>query len=270
MQSECLSKTMNRWSITKSMHPFSIVIITFNEAENIGACLAAAQKVSNDIVVVDAFSNDETVQICEKIGARVIQKEWVNYSVNKNFGNELAKNDWILSLDADEVLSDELINSIRELTPEKGKVYLLDRISSYCGKWIRYGGWYPDWKIRIFNRKEIKWKGYFVHEILEVPPHFRKVLLKGKLLHYSYQTKVDFEKRLSKYAELAGNELYAKKKKATFFKLWVSPIIRFLRDFLFKRGFLDGKAGWEIASGNASVVFRKYRILKRLNRTSDA
>ena len=194
------------------------------------------------------------------------EKEWINYTVNKNYANSLAKNDWILSVDADEVLSDELINTLQTLKPVNSKVYLLDRISNYCGIWIKYGSWYPDWKVRLFNKKDVLWKGDFVHETLNIPSDFEYVRLKGKLLHYSYKTEQEFEERLNKYANLAAEDLFSKSKKASFFKRYFSPIIRFLRDFIFKKGFLDGKTGYKIALGNASAVYRKYQILKKLRK----
>lgn len=252
------------------MNQFSAVIITLNEAENIIACLDALKKVSDDILVIDAKSEDETVTICKERGVRVFEKDWVNYSENKNFGNSLSKNDWIISIDADEVLSAELIETIQNLKPKNGKVYALDRISSYCGKWIQYGAWYPDWKVRIFNRKDVQWKGYFVHETLDIPSDFEIIRLKGKLWHFSYKSEEDFEKRLSTYSKLASEELFRKGKKANFLKLWFSPIIRFMRDYFLKKGFLDGKEGFVIARGNASVVYRKYQLVRERNRAIES
>lgn len=244
----------------------SVVIITLNEAAQIAACLEPLKKVSDDIVVVDAFSNDETGAICKQYGARVFEKKWDNYSVNKNFGNSKAKHDWILSIDADEILSEELINSILGLNPEKGKVYALDRISSFCGKWIHHGSWYPDWKVRLFNRKEVQWQGDFVHETLNIPAGHELIRMPGKLWHNTFQNPEEYSQRQKKYADLAGRALFEKGKPYNFIKQWGAPIFRFVRDYFLKRGILDGKAGFTIAQINARVVFEKYRILRKLRK----
>lgn len=250
---------------TKSL--ISAVIITHNVVDTIGACLEALKKVCDDIVVMDSFSDDGTVVVCQKMGVRLIPQEWLGYSQTKNLGNELAKNDWILSIDSDEVLSEELINTLNSLEIKNGHVYSLDRLTNFCGKWIYHSGWYPEWKIRLFNKNEVKWQGDFVHETLNTPAGFVEEKLKGKLFHYSYKDKEDHLLRIKKYAKLSAQERFEKGKRATFIKIYFSPITRFFRTYFLRKGFLDGKEGWLIAWRGAYMVKLRYTILQELCRS---
>lgn len=243
----------------------SVVVITRNEAENLRASLPPLAALSDDIVVVDSFSTDDTVVLCRQAGATVVQREWQGYSAAKNFGNGIARNNWILSIDADEVLSHELAESIKNLRLKEGEVYELDRITNYCGAWIRHSGWYPDWKIRIFNRKEAVWEGDYVHERLKLPPGTRTVRLRGKLYHYSYRTSQDHLDRTARYAELSAAEMHARGKRATPAKRFLSPLFRFIRTYVIKLGILDGRNGWIISLRNARMVRARYARLQALN-----
>ncbi len=248
------------------MHELSAVVITYNEAENIEACVSALCRVAQEVLVVDSQSTDQTQEIARKAGAKVLETEWQGYSKTKNFANQQASFDWILSIDADEVLSEELILSLLNLVPDPKKVYALDRLTNYCGQWIRHSGWYPEWKIRLFNRKISHWEGAFVHEKLQHQKAVTTERLHGKLFHYSYKTSEDHLQRIRKYARLSAMELQAKGKKSNFLKRWISPSIRFLKTLLFKKAFLDGKNGWIISKRNAYLVHLKYTILSDLNR----
>lgn len=243
---------------------FSAVVITLNEAENIAACLQPLLAVTDDVVVVDSRSTDATVQIATKLGARVVSVDWQGYSQTKNYANSLARYDWILSIDADEVVSPELQASLRHWQPRPQTVFLLDRFTNYCGTWVRHSGWYPDWKIRLFDRREVHWTGAYVHEDLYLPPAVQQVKLEGKLFHYSYRNSEDHWARIEKYAQLSAAKLYHKGKKATLWKVWFSPVARFLRTYFLKRGFLDGKTGWILSARNFYLVRRKYRLLRAM------
>jgi len=248
--------------ITNHQSPITAVVITHNVADTIGACVAALRKVCDEVLLLDTNSTDGTIEICERLGAAVVQQEWHGFAKTKNIGNQLAKHDWILSIDADEVLSDELIAQLQNLHPEPCKVYALDRITSYCGQWIRHSGWYPDWKVRLFHRKQVEWQGDFVHETLRIPADFQELRLTGKLFHYSYKDSDDHLRRIEKYARLAAEEQFAKGKKPNFVKLWLSPPARFIRTYFLKMGFLDGKAGWVLSWRNAKMVRLRYRLLE--------
>ena len=249
------------------MAKISAVVITRNEAQYIEKCILALQQVAEEVIVVDSGSEDETVAIAKRLGAKVIIMDWEGYSKNKNTGNAAAANDWILSIDADEMLSEELIASIQNCPLEENTVYLLDRINNYCGQWIKHSGWYPDWKVRLFNRQHVQWKGDFVHETLVIPSTFRQQKLVGKLHHYSYETSEDHLQRIHRYATLAAQEMQVKGKQTNWIKMWLSPLARFLKTLIVQRAFLDGKNGWIISKRNALLVYLKYQKLQTLNRT---
>ncbi|MEM8908095.1 MAG: glycosyltransferase family 2 protein [Bacteroidota bacterium] len=250
------------------MTAISAVIITKNEAENISRCLEALQPVVAEILVVDSMSEDATVDICQQAGARVVQTDWQGYARTKNYANSLASHDWILSIDADEVLSASLQASLRQLQPHTGCVYSLDRITNFCGRWIKHSEWYPDWKLRLFDRRHCHWTGDYVHETLQYPSQSQVIRLEGRLLHYSYKSLDDHWNRLEKYTQLAAEALYEQKKPVTWVKLWLSPPLRFWRTFILGRGFLDGKWGWIISKRNAQMVRMKYQKLRALYRQS--
>ena len=244
----------------------SAVIITKNEAENIGKCIKALHLVSNDIVVIDANSSDQTVAIAQALGARVHQHKWVSYGHNKNIGNQLAQYDWILSIDADEVLSPELTQSLQQLSLQNNTVYSVNRLVNFGGDWVKHSGWHPDWKVRLFNRKKVSWdEQALVHEQLIIPTNSTIQQLTGLLYHYSYKDDADHWQRIESYAQLAAQQMATAGKKANFIKLYGSPIARFLRTYFLKKGFLDGYVGWKISYRNAYLVHRKYKLLNAMN-----
>ncbi len=242
------------------------VIITLNEEENVRACLEALSKVISEIIVLDSHSTDNTVKIAASFGAIVHSMDWLGYAQTKNKGNQLAKADWILSIDADEVLSPALIQSLAGLSLNEGTVYSLDRLTNFAGYWIRHSGWYPDWKPRLFHKKEVCWSGDYVHETLLIPATFNKVRLKGKLWHYSYKSLEDHAVRAEKYCRLAAQKMFAAGKKAGPVKRWLAPPVRFIRTFLLKGGILDGYPGLIISVRDAKQVFRKYQLLDEMQR----
>lgn len=252
--------------ILSKMPKISAVIITKNEATNIAQCLQSLLTVVDEILLIDAFSIDDTVKIAQELGAKVIQVKWEGYSQNKNYGNQLAKHDWILSVDADEVLSPKLINSIRALKLNESQVYSINRLNNYCGQWIKHCGWHPDWNNRLFHRKKTEWKGDFVHEKLNFPSSTKIVRLEGLLYHYSYQNSADHWQRIERYAQLSAQQLFQNGKKATFIKLCLAPIARFIRTYFLKMGFLDGKVGWTISVRTGYLVRKKYQLLRILER----
>ena len=237
----------------------SVVLITFNEAENLRRTLPPLAEVTDDIVVVDSGSTDDTVALCASYGARVIERPWEGYANAKNFGNLQARHDWILSVDADEELSPELVRSLHALKPVDHTVYALDRLTNFCGTWIRHSGWYPDWKIRLFNRTHVRWTGDFVHEHLKFPEEFKVQRLEGKLLHWSYKSTDDHLQRMQRYAELSAQKMYARGKAVSSLRRLLGPPFRFLRTYFLKAGILDGRYGWLISVRNARMVRLKYR-----------
>ena len=247
------------------MRKLSAVIITFNEARNIKRCIESLQDVADEIIVVDSFSTDATPSICKGLGVHFFEREWKGYSKQKNYGNGLASSDWILSIDADEAISEDLRNSILRVKSESHENFSFNRLTNYCGKWIKHSGWYPDTKIRMFNRTKSDWQGE-VHETLNIDSNSVKKL-KGDLLHYSYNSVSDHVKRTDGYSTLGAQELFNRKKKSSVINLIFNPWLKFHKLYFLRLGFLDGMAGFTIALITAYGTFLKYIKLYYLDRS---
>lgn len=245
------------------MPQLSVVIITFNEERNIRRCLESLLGVADDIVVVDSFSTDKTKEICEEFGVNFIQKEWEGYSATKNFANTQAKHDWILSIDADEALSKELSVSITEAKKGGPDTYKVNRLTNYCGQWIRHSGWYPDQKIRLFDRRNTEWQG-FIHETLVFKNTPTIKSLRGNLLHYSYYTVDEHRAQTRKFALMKAKNMKEKGKKYNPLEARFRSIYKFFRTYVLKLGFLDGKFGLTIAKISAYGVMEQHKALKNL------
>jgi len=248
----------------------SVVIITFNEERNIERCLLSVQDLADEILVVDSFSKDKTLAICEKYQTKVIQNPFEGHIQQKNFAMEQASNDWILSLDADEALSEELASAIKKVkSTEKPKVnlYEMNRLTNYCGSWVKHCGWYPDTKVRLVNRKFAKWGGVNPHDKLEGSKQEKVEFLKGDILHYSYYTKEDHLKQIEYFSKIAAGELVKQGKNVGQFTVYLKMATQFFKSFVLKRGFLDGKTGWQISKLSAFATYRKYSLLRTLNET---
>ena len=244
------------------MKQLAAVIITKNEETNIERCISSILPVTTEVLVIDSGSTDQTIPLAKSLGAQVIEADWKGYAATKNFGHTQTNADWILSIDADEVLTPALQKELNDLTLEDDTVYTLNRITNYCGQWIKHSGWFPDRKIRVFNKSQIYWQGDFVHETLFLPEQTQVKDLKGLLEHYSYKSLDDHWQRLNKYAELSAQELLHKGQKPSWAKLYLAPGFRFFRTLVLKLGFLDGKAGWIISKRNAYLVHTKYSLLR--------
>lgn len=246
------------------MGSISIVIITFNAAAQLDQTLGALSSLSDDIVVVDSNSTDHTEEVCKKHNAKFYNRNWLGYGATKNLGAELAKNNWILSIDSDEVISPELATTIQNWVPEAKHVYALDRINLLENKWIEHSGWYPDWKPRLYDKTKLQWDLSAVHEELIIPSDFTLKKLAGKLYHYAYPTLDDHYQKMLKYARLSAVKMKDQGKKYHFLKAIFAPYVRFFKTLLIKKGFLDGKAGLMISVRNAQLVKLKYKFLKEL------
>lgn len=247
------------------MH-ISAVIITHNEEDNILRCLNSVQDVADEIVVVDSGSTDNTEKICTDFGVKFVKQQWLGYSGQKNFANSLASNDWILSIDADEEFSDELKHSILKYKNQHiphDMVFSMNRLTNYCGHWIRHCGWYPDRKIRIWNRTVGKWQGE-IHETIEFSSEIKEKVLKGDLLHYSFATPQDYENQQFKFAKMRGQDYFKKGKKHASFFMRVSPVVSFIQHYFFQLGFLEGADGFHICRIAAKATKLKYKTLKEL------
>ncbi len=245
----------------------SAVIITFNEEKNIRRCLESIQDIVDEVIVVDSFSTDKTQEICEEFNVKFVQYKWQGYSKTKNYANELASNEFILSIDADEALSEELQKSILRLKAgeelSRNIVYSLNRLTNYCGKWIYHCGWYPDKKIRIFNKSNASWKGELHEELVFVDGNTKIQHLEGNLLHFSYNSISQHILQVDKFTEIGAKEAHNKGKRTSILGIILRPIWKFLRDYIIKLGFLDGYYGFVICAISAFATFVKYIKLKQ-------
>jgi glycosyltransferase involved in cell wall biosynthesis len=247
------------------MVKISVAIITLNEERNIGRCLESVQEIADDVIVVDSFSTDLTKEICKKYGARFVPHQWEGYVEQKNVASGLAYYDFVLSLDADEALSAELIDSLKKVKENfLADAYSMNRLTNYCGKWIRHSGWYPDRKLRLFDRRKGKWEGLIIHEELKMKQGSTVEHLKGDILHYSFYTVEEHKRQSEKFTTLGAEADFKKGKKAPWYKIWFGPVVKFKQAYIFKLGFLDGKAGFTISYLSALATYNKYRKLNQL------
>lgn len=246
------------------MTRISVVIITLNEERNIRRCLDSVRRLTDDIVVIDSCSTDNTESICREYGVNFVTQPWLGYSEQKNLGNKVAKNDWILSIDADEALDETLQQSITsaDITSDS-RMFSMNRMVNYCGKWVRHCGWYPDKKIRLFNRKTTRWEGV-IHETLVVSDNTEVVHLKGDILHYTYYSTDEHYRQADKFSTMTAQQAYDKGKKSSWFKIITNPCWKFIRDFIIKLGFLDGYTGFTICRISAYATYQKYKKLRDL------
>jgi glycosyltransferase involved in cell wall biosynthesis len=243
--------------------PVTIVIISKNAAATIVSCIEKCQEITDDIVLIDSGSSDGTIKMALKMGCRVEVTNWDGYGANKNKGALLARYDWILSIDADEVPDDDLIQSIQQLNFDIPNIAYDIRFKSYIGnKNIRYGCWGRDHHIRLFNRKNVQWAEPIVHETLLLPEDTLIKKLEGHLHHFSALNTRNYRSKKMKYARLSAQKYFSQAKKATFLKMYLAPLFHFFRSYFLFMGFLDGREGIELAG----ICFRETRLkYKRLS-----
>lgn len=244
--------------------PISLIVITLNEERNIERCIRSVPFAS-DIVVVDSGSQDRTCEIASSLGARVLNKAWMGFGPQKKFATEQAQQDWILSLDADEVLSPELAQEIQDrfssLDPKVG--YEMPRKSWHLGRWIRHGGWYPDYQLRFYNRRFSQWPDAQIHERVKAETVER---MNHPLLHYVFVDLADQVQTNNRYSSLLAEKDWKAGKRFSFFKLLIKPWTKFLETYFLKFGFLDGLAGFLISVSAAYSIFLRWAKLNELER----
>jgi glycosyltransferase involved in cell wall biosynthesis len=239
----------------------SATIITFNEQDNLPRALGSLG-CCDEIVVVDSGSTDRTVELARGFGARVVERAWPGYANQKNFAAAQASHDWILALDADEALSEELQTELRALQQQGARfdAYSCPRLAQYRGRWIRHSGWYPDRKVRLYDRRKARWVGDYVHESVRVEGSLGA--LQGDLLHYTCATFSRHIDSVNRYTTLAAQEMTARGRGVSLARLLAAPPWAFARSYLLQRGFLDGRDGFLIAAMAAFYVFAKYAKAK--------
>ncbi|MGB3586773.1 MAG: glycosyltransferase family 2 protein [Tunicatimonas sp.] len=251
-----------------SITNISGVIITFNEERNIRACIESLQPVVEEVVVVDSYSTDNTEKVCLEMGVSFYQHEFEGHIEQKNYAMSLATYDHILSLDADERLSEGMIESIKGVKKNwDADGYVFNRLNNYCGAWLKRS-WYPDKKLRLWDRKRGKWGGTNPHDkVVMENGTVRK--LKGDILHYAYENLEEHYEQIKQFAIIAANAKYKKGKSANFIiHVLLNPVYKFFRRYIVKLGFLDGYYGFIFSGLTAYLNFMKYLRLWELNRTN--
>ena len=246
------------------MIKLSVVIITLNEEKNIGRCLESVRDIADEIIVVDSLSTDQTRVICSQFpNLRFVDQKFLGFIEQKNFAMNLASHDYILSLDADEALSNELIEEIKLIKENpKYEGYQFNRLTNYNGHWVRYCGWYPDTKLRLIKKSTAEWRGVNPHDIMQMKNSKDSIgFLSGDLLHYSYDSIASHVAQTDKFTTIAAKAAYAQGKRSTLIKIFTRPLLKFLRDYFYKRGFLDGRYGFVICSINSLSAMLKYSKL---------
>lgn len=247
------------------MPKLSVIIITFNEQKNIGRCLESVKDVADEIIVVDSFSTDDTEEICKKYGTRFVKHAFEGHIEQKNYALALSSYPNVLSLDADEALDDTLKKNILEVKANwKYDGYEMNRLTNYCGSWIKHCGWYPDRKLRLYDKTKGKWGGTNPHDKYEMNSGATLGFLKGDILHYSYYSIEDHYKQIEYFTNISSKELFRKGKRASIFRIYLSPTVKFLQCYFIKFGFLDGSAGFTICKLSAKAAYMKYTKLRAL------
>ncbi len=235
----------------------SATIITYNEERNIARAIESL-RCCDEILVLDSGSTDRTCEVATNLGGRIIETSWRGYAGQKNFASEQAANDWILSIDADEALSEALEAEIWQIKRDGPRfdAYTVPRLAQYLGRWIFHSGWHPDRKIRLFNRTKATWKGEFVHESVKVDGSVGH--LEANLLHFTCHSLSEHLKTLDRYTTLAAEQIIAEKRPVTFTRLLFDPPWTFFQTYILKAGYLDGVEGLIIANMAALYNFLKY------------
>ncbi len=247
------------------MKDFSVVIICRNEADIIGNTLQNLKGLSNDIIVYDNGSTDNTVEVVRRFDVHLHQGSWEGFGKTKNKANALAKHDWILSLDADESVDEELKGSLLDLSPASHSILYEMKFKNFLGnKFLKYGEWGRDEHARFFNRTAVSWNDAPVHEELIMPAGTAIKKLKGYVLHQTMKDMQDYAQKMTKYAMMNAEKYFQQGKKASWFKLRLSPGFAFIQNYLLRLGFLDGHAGYVCARMTAYYTFLKYARLREL------
>jgi glycosyltransferase involved in cell wall biosynthesis len=250
------------------MTTLSVVIITYNEERNIERCIRSVRPVADEIIVLDSFSTDTTPALVRRLGGCLHQRSYTGYGAQKNAAMDLASNDYILFLDADELLSDELCAGI-VTEKEKGFTgdgYTMNRLNNYCGHWIYHGSWYPDKKLRIAHRRKSWWSEDFVHESLVMDEGAKVSHLKGNLLHYTYSNMDEHIEKNNRYSTLSAEWMHRNGRTTHGSRIFFNPFWAFFTSYIIRGGFLDGFYGFVIAVNIAHLTFLKYVKLYQLQK----
>jgi glycosyltransferase involved in cell wall biosynthesis len=243
--------------------PVTATVITYNEAANIQAALESLSW-ADEIIVVDSESADDTVSIARRYTNHVIVRPWPGYIAQKNFAAEQAKHDWIFSLDADERVTPELAGEIGAVLAKNPQAagYRVPRVTFHLGRWMRSTDWYPDYQLRLYDRRRGRWSGRHVHESVKADGPVQD--LRGELQHYAYRDLADHFQTMDRYTTLAARQMFEEGRRAGIFDLMVHPPAAFFRNYILRGGFKDGVPGLIVSAMNARYVGLKFAKLWEL------
>ena len=245
------------------MEKISVAIITKDEEHNIRDCLESVRW-ADEVVVVDNGSTDDTLKICREYRVQVYEEEWKGYSGQKNSAIGKARNEWVLSLDADERVTPDLREEIAGALDENSSVdgYFIARKNFFLGRWIKHCGWYPDFNLRLFRKSRGRFAERTVHEKVKV--RGRTANLRYPLMHETYRSLSEFFQRMDRYSTLAAREMYQEGRKSGFYDIFFRPPFTFLQMYILRAGFLEGYSGFLLSSLYSIYTFAKYTKLKEL------
>jgi glycosyltransferase involved in cell wall biosynthesis len=251
------------------MQYLSVVIITYNEEAHISNCIESVKPVADEIIVVDSFSTDKTVELARAAGAIVKQSAWPGYIEQKNLALEFATHNYVLSLDADEMLDATLLAAIIDAKKSFGhKAYLMNRCTNYCGKFIRHGQWYPDRKLRLFDKRVASWGGLNPHDKIMLSEPYPVKHLPGDILHYSFDSIEEHVSQGNRFSTIAAQSLFERGRKSSWINILANPLWTFIHGYIVRLGLLDGAAGFIISIISAHHTFLKYIKLHQLRQSS--
>ncbi|MFA6128723.1 MAG: glycosyltransferase family 2 protein [Bacteroidales bacterium] len=250
------------------MIKISAVIITYNEEKDIGRCLESVMDIADEVFVLDSFSTDGTETICRDHGVRFEQHVFDGYVAQKNRAMQMASHDFILSLDGDEALSEEAMSDIRKIKETRlHDGYIFNRRNNYCGRWMRFTTWYPDRKLRLFNRNKAVWTGLDPHDYIRMNPGSSVTRIHGDLLHWAIHTKEEQLAKMEQFARISAKFYFDQGIRPVFGSAIAHCVWRWFREYCIHLGVLDGIAGWQVARFSALYVWRKYYYLRLLYET---
>ncbi len=251
------------------MKRLSAVLISYNEEARIGRALESLAGLADEILVVDSNSTDRTEEICAKHSVRFVQKEWQGYRDQKQYATDLARNEWIISLDCDETVSPELRTELLDWKNDSTnttQAFLVPRLTCFMGRWIRHTSWYPDYQLRLFNRGCGRWEGGRVHESFKTDAAQSR--LENQIYHVTYSTISEYLHKLDEFSTLSALDNRDRGRRPSHVLLVLQPPIVFLQNYFLKRGFLDGLPGFVVSSFAAISTFFKHLKLIELERNS--
>ncbi len=248
----------------KRVVKLSATIITYNEEKNIARCIESLILVTDEIIIVDSYSTDNTESICSKYPVTFIKNKFEGHIQQKNYAIKQTKNDIVINLDADEAIDEELQQSILELKKDyKKDGYYIQRYNNYCGQWINHSDWNPDKKLRIFDKAKAHWGGINPHDQIIMQPGSNIGILSGKILHWVHQTHEEHRAKTEKFSTIAAGEYYKLGRSSNVLDIIIRPLWIFTRSYIIRMGFLDGKNGLILCTFSAKTTYLKYRKLRR-------